>query len=218
MVKKVYTEDILIRYPQLEVCRSAILAALDKIEESFLQGGKILVMGNGGSSADAEHFCAELTKGVHMQRELNDHEKKLFDGHNPMLPKMIQGGLSAISLSVSHSFITAYMNDVHPEFIFAQQIWVHGREPDLVFAISTSGNSKNIIAGLSTAKARGLKSILLTGSKESACSRLADVNIMVPETDVHKIQELHLPVYHAIAFDIERKFFDKVDGYYYKKF
>ncbi|OGH69537.1 MAG: hypothetical protein A3C90_00260 [Candidatus Magasanikbacteria bacterium RIFCSPHIGHO2_02_FULL_51_14] len=218
MEKKSYLDDAINRYPQLSNCREDILAAFHCMEESFLHGGKLLVMGNGGSSSDAEHFCAELTKGVHLERQLHDDERKLFDGHNPMLPKMVQSGLSALSLGVSHSFVTAYMNDVHPEFIFAQQIWVHARAHDVVFSISTSGNSKNVIAGLSAAKVKGLKSILLTGGKESACSVLADISIMVPETEVHKIQELHLPVYHALAFDLEHIFFNREDGHHYRKF
>jgi D-sedoheptulose 7-phosphate isomerase len=218
MERKSHIENTLERFPQLSVCREDIEAALGVLAQGFLGGGKLLVMGNGGSSADAEHLCAELTKGVYLERLLHDDERTLFDGAHPLLSSMLQSGLPAMSLGVAHSFVTAFINDVHPEYIFGQQVWIHGNKPDVVFGISTSGNSNNVIFGLQTAKAKGLKTILLTGKKESACSEVADISIMVPETEVHKIQELHLPVYHALCFELEHIFFNREDGLHYQKF
>lgn len=206
------------RYPELTHCEPAVHEALNALVDSFKQGGKLLVMGNGGSAADAEHLCAELTKGVHLERLLHDKERERFADTHPMLPNMLQSGLPAISLSVAHSFVTAFINDVHPEFIFGQQIWVQGRHPDVVFAISTSGNSKNVVIGLQTAKAKGLKTILLTGKKQSPSSELADITIHVPETEVHKVQELHLPIYHALCFELEHIFFNRESGLHYQQF
>lgn len=209
--------DLLKKYPQLAGCWEDIQKALDCLVGSFKADGKLMVMGNGGSSADAEHLCAELTKGNFLRRELHFKEKDLFTDKIAILPKMLQNGLSAISLSSSHSFVTAFMNDVHPEFIFAQQIWVHGRENDVVFAISTSGNSRNIIAGLHTAKAKKIKTILLTGGNDNRGREVADITIAVPEFVVHSIQELHLPIYHYLCFELEHIFFDSDEGWHYQK-
>lgn len=217
MIKKKFIDELIQRFPKLSVCSPDIEAALEVLVQSFLDGGKLLAMGNGGSSADAEHLCAELTKGVYLERLLHDEERKLFKDNDTILPSMLQSGLPAISLGIAHSFITAFINDVHPEFMFAQQIWVLGRKPDTVLAISTSGNSKNVLIGLQTAKARKLKTILLTGEKESLCSAVADISIRVPETAVHKVQELHLPVYHALCFELEHIFFDRENGLHYTK-
>lgn len=210
--------DLLKNYPKLESCWSGVQQALDCLSESFKLNGKLLVMGNGGSSADAEHICAELTKGNFLQRELHHKEKGLFSGDITILPKMLQNGLPAISLGTSHSFVTAFMNDVHPEFIFAQQIWVQGKENDVVLAVSTSGNSRNIIAGLYTAKAKKIKTILLTGGNENRGQKVADITIAVPEFEIHRIQELHLPIYHFWCLELEHIFFDAVDGLHYKKY
>ncbi|MEK7644492.1 MAG: SIS domain-containing protein [Patescibacteria group bacterium] len=209
--------DLLKNYPKLESCWESVQEALDCLAESFKADGKLMVMGNGGSSADAEHICAELTKGNFLRRELHHKEKDLFGNDIAILPKMLQNGLSAISLSSSHSFVTAFMNDVHPEFIFAQQIWVHGKENDVVLALSTSGNSRNIIAGLHTARAKKIKTILLTGGSENRGKGLADITIAVPEFEVHRIQELHLPIYHYLCFELEHIFFDVAEGHHYKK-
>lgn len=210
--------DILKRYPQLCVCKEHVKEALELLVVSFKNGGKLLVMGNGGSSADAEHLCAELVKSFLLQRQLHKEEKKLFLKEAPVVSAMLQNGLPAMSLGVAHSFLTAFINDVHPEYIFAQQIWVHGKPNDTVFAFSTSGRSKNILLGLKIAKAKGLKTVLLTGSEPSDCSELADVSIHVPEIETHKVQELHLPIYHYLCIELERIFFDPKEGHHYRKY
>ena len=213
-----FDEKILKRYPQLEICKPAVLRTLDLMIECFKNGGKLLVMGNGGSSANAEHLCAELVKGFLLQRQLHDEEKKLFSKEAAVVYMMLQNGLPAMSLGVAHSFLTAFINDVHPEYIFAQQIWVHGKPNDAVFAFSTSGRSKNIVLGLKIAKSKGLKTILLTGSTLNACSELADISIHVPEIEAHKVQELHLPIYHYLCIELERIFFDPKEGIHYHQY
>ena len=218
MLKQENSNDFFKRYPQLKKCQDQIRQVFDLLVESFSKGGKLMVMGNGGSSSDAEHLCDELTKGNLLQRELHEEGKKLFSSEASMAPKMLQNGLPAISLGVAHSFITAFLNDVHPEYIFAQQIWVHGRPNDLVFGISTSGRSKNVVLGLKIAKAKGLKTILLSGGMPSASSAIADASIHVPETETHKVQELHLPIYHYLCIELEKKFFDPKTGIHYQKF
>lgn len=213
-----FDSDILRRYPQLKEIKPNIHKALEALVEAFQNGGKLLAMGNGGSSTDAEHLCVELVKGFCLQRLLHPEEKKNFPSDGTIVHTMLQNGLPAMSLSSSHSFLTAFINDVHPEYIFAQQIWVHGRPNDVVVAFTTSGRSKNVILGLKVAKAKGLKTILFTGAAPNHSSALADISIHVPEIDTHKVQDLHLPIYHYLCFEIEKIFFDPEDGLHYKKF
>ncbi len=213
-----FESEIVKRYPQLKDLRGSIHGALDLMVESFKNGGKLLAMGNGGSSADAEHICAELVKGMQLQRLLHQEERKAFAEDSAIVPAMLQNGLPAMSLGIAHSFLTAFINDVHPEYIFAQQIWVHGKPNDIVVALSTSGMSKNIILGLKIAKAKGLKSVLFTAAIPNACSALADISIHVPEIETPRVQELHLPIYHYLCFQLEKFFFDPDEGIHYKKF
>jgi len=123
------------------------------------------------------------------------------------LAAQLQGSLPAISLGVAHGGISAINNDMNPEYVFAQQILGLANDVDTVFGISTSGNSKNVYRGLQVAKAKGAKTIVMTGGKPSLCSEIADITIRTPASYVHEIQELHLPVYHAICLELEHLFF-----------
>ena len=195
------------RYPVLRPCEDSYYQALKILSASFRQEGKLLVMGNGGSSADAEHFCGELTKGFLSKRKLSANQRQKFDLIDPKLADNLQNGLSAFSLGVAHSLISAFSNDVDPTYVYAQQIFIQAKARDVVFAISTSGNSKNVVEGLKVAKAMGLKTIALTGPADSALSKLADVTIKVPGNIVYEIQELHLPIYHGLCIELEQEFF-----------
>lgn len=124
-----------------------------------------------------------------------------------ILAEHLQGALPAITLTAHSSLSTAFMNDNEPVLVFAQQVNGYGMQDDCFLGISTSGNSANILYAAITAKARGLKIIGLTGSKESKLMKFADVCIRVPETETYKIQELHLPVYHCLCLMLEEKFF-----------
>lgn len=206
-IKNLSKSKLLERYPQLECCEKAIVDATNLLIKSFSDGGKLLTMGNGGSSADAEHICGELMKGFVLNRELRKEDNELLAKVDENLVDQLQLGLPAVSLGVSHSLISAFSNDMDPHFIFAQQIWNLANQEDVVWGISTSGNSKNVVWGLKTAKAKGIKSIALTGEKQSQCSELADICIKVPAAITHEVQELHLPVYHAICLELEETFF-----------
>ena len=103
--------------------------------------------------------------------------------------------------------MTAFANDVDPELIYAQMVYAYARPNDLVMGISTSGNSKNVVAALKTASAIGLKTIGLTGNRECAMDEICDVVIKVPETETFKVQEYHLPVYHYLCAELERRLF-----------
>ena len=124
-----------------------------------------------------------------------------------MYKRQLQGGLPAIALTGHAGLSTAYLNDVDGDLIFAQQTYGYGRPGDVLIGISTSGNAKNVMYAMTVAKALGMKTIGLTGKDGGALKREADVSVVVPETETFKIQELHLPVYHALCLMLEERFF-----------
>ncbi len=206
-------EHLISRYPALQDCADSISVTFDTIAASYRQGGKLLVCGNGGSAADAEHIVGELMKGFckkrHVPDGLVDNMVSLDCQIGTMLGKHLQGALPAIALSGHNSLTTAWINDCEPLLHFAQQVNGLGNKEDVLLCISTSGNSKNVVAAAITAKAKGLKVVGLTGARKSKISELADITIMVPETETYKIQELHLPVYHCLCLMLENEFFDE---------
>lgn len=204
--------DLLIeRYPALAVCKEEIIESYLLMEESYENGGKLLVAGNGGSAADSEHIVGELMKGFKMPRHLSaDMCVKLKAVDSEMgetLGKNLQSGLPAIALDGHPALTTAYMNDVEPLLCFAQQVNGYGNSGDVFLGISTSGNSKNVLYAATVAKAKGMKVIGLTGQKNSKLSDMADVTVKVTQTETYMIQELHLPVYHCWCLMLEDHFF-----------
>lgn len=199
--------QLLIRHPILSQCKNQIIKSINLMANSFANGGKLITMGNGGSSADAEHICGELVKGFVNPRKLSPKEVELFKNIDVNLPQKIQGSLPAISLGVQHSTISAFSNDMDAAYHFAQQIWGLAQRNDVVFGISTSGNSKNVVHGMNVARAKGVTTIALTGEKNSKLSEIVDVCIQAPASVTHHIQELHLPIYHAICLELENLFF-----------
>lgn len=203
--------DLVSRYPQLAICKEDVAKVFAVLSESYHNHGKLLICGNGGSAADAEHIVGELMKGFKSPRHLDEVSqsqlKNVDNGLGNLLAKNLQGALPAIALDGHPALSTAYMNDCNPLMCFAQQVNGYGRGGDVLLGISTSGNSKNVIYAAVTAKARGMKVIGLTGAKESKLSELADVCIRVPETETYKVQELHLPVYHCLCLMLEEEFF-----------
>lgn len=205
-----YIEELIKRYPKLSDCFNQIINALDLLIESYKKHGKLLICGNGGSSADSDHIVGELMKGFVLPRRLNPSlcEKiKKNSSNSDYLCSHLQMGLPAISLSSHNALNTAFSNDCAPDLAFAQQVLNYGNENDAFLGISTSGNSRNVVYAAEIAKTLGLVSIALTGLKESKLSSICDVTIRVPETETYKIQELHLPVYHAMCLALEEEFF-----------
>lgn len=204
--------DLLIeRYPSLESAKNDIVAAYLLLEESYENGGKLLVAGNGGSAADAEHIVGELMKGFKLPRKPEvDFAEKLVEENQELgsvLAENLQGALPAIALDGHPALSTAYMNDCEPLLCFAQQVNGYGKSGDVFLGISTSGNSKNVLFAATTAHAKGMKVIGLTGEKDSKLKDMSDVCIKAPQTETYMIQELHLPIYHCLCLMLEDRFF-----------
>lgn len=204
-------ENLIMRYPSLLSSKKQISDATDILYNSFLQGGKLLLCGNGGSCSDCEHITGELMKGFMQKRTLSDAIKKEFfnvfgdDGEN--IASKLQGALPAISLPSQSGILSAFANDVDPELVYAQLLWGYGGANDVLITMSTSGNSKNIIKACMVAKIKGVKIVGFTGENSCKLDEFGDVVIHVPETETYKIQELHLPVYHSICAELEKRFF-----------
>lgn len=206
--------DLLIeRYPVLHACREDIIKAYKILETCFSGGNKLLVAGNGGSCADAEHIVGELMKGFKLSRKCTEEFADKLRAVDPIrgkeLAEKLQGGLPAIALNGHQGLNTAYINDVENGglLMYAQQVNGYGKAGDVFLGISTSGNSKNVMYAAVVAKAKGMKVLGLTGSKGGQLAEIADVAIRVPETETYMIQELHLPVYHTLCLMLEEKFF-----------
>lgn len=204
--------DVLIdRYPELAEQRDNIIEAYKILENSYANGGKLLVAGNGGSAADSEHIVGELMKGFENPRKLpQDFKERLIAVDEEMgsvLGENLQGSLPAIALDGHLALSTAYMNDCEPLLCFAQQVNGFGNENDVFLGISTSGNSKNILYAATVAKAKGMKTIGLTGAKDSKLSDIADVTVRSSQTRTYMIQEHHLPIYHCLCLMLEDRFF-----------
>lgn len=208
---RVYLDELAERYEILSREKEHIESAYEVIADSYRAGGKLLVAGNGGSAADSEHIVGELMKGFVKPRKIDaGFAESLLSVHGEMgqeLAKCLQGALPAIALVDHVALSTAYLNDVEPLMGFAQQIHGYGTEGDVFLGISTSGNSKNILYAAVEAKAKGMKVVALTGRDGGKLKDISDVAIIVPEQETFKIQELHLPVYHALCLMLEETFF-----------
>lgn len=204
--------DLLVkRYPSLDCIKQDIINAYLIMEECYENGGKLLIAGNGGSAADSEHIAGELMKRFKIPRTVSkEYEQKLIDidpERGPSLAKNLEQSLTAIPLVAHEALTTAYINDVDGLGVFAQQLIGFGNDGDVFLAISTSGNSKNIINATVVARASNLKIIGLTGATGGELAKVSDVVIKVPETETYMIQELHLPVYHCLCLMLEDRFF-----------
>ena len=199
------------RYPILEICKKDIIDAYLVMEECYKNGKKLLIAGNGGSAADSEHIAGELMKRFSIKRTVTNEFAEKLKSVDPVrgaeLAKNLERSLTAVPLVTHEALSTAYINDVDGLGVFAQQLFGFGRPGDVFLAISTSGNSKNIISATVVARALGIKIIGLTGATGGELAKIADVTIKVPETETYKIQELHLPVYHCLCLMLEDKFF-----------
>ena len=197
-------DELFIRYPSLEGCRDSISVALEILLAAYRSGGKVLVCGNGGSASDAEHIVGELLKKFKKHRDIPEG---LAAKLRPELVSRLEGSLPAVSLVSMSGIMTAFANDVAWETAFAQQVLGLAKPEDVLIALSTSGNSANCVAAAEVMKAIGGRTVAFTGEKESRLSEICDASIRVPETETYKVQELHLPVYHALCAAVEEELF-----------
>lgn len=205
-----YIKQLIERYPALSVCENDIRQAAKAIINSYENGGKLLVAGNGGSAADSDHICGELLKSFVKIRKPEDSFlsklKEIDADTGAYLSDKLQGSLPAIALTNQSALMTASLNDVDGNVMFAQQVNGYGKAEDVFLGITTSGNSADVIYATVVAKARGLKTIALTGKSGGKIKNLADITIIVPSNETFMIQEYHLPVYHALCLEIEEHF------------
>lgn len=204
-------EHLLERHPSLKVCKEEIRSAEERIVECYRRGGKLLLCGNGGSCADCDHIVGELMKGFLKKRSLTKEEREQMRSRSPFLSEEVlerlQGGLPAVSLGSFSALNTAFGNDVDGRLGFAQAVLSLGKQGDLLFGLSTSGNAENVLAAAVVAKGLGMQVLALTGEDGGRLKDTADCCIRVPERETFKVQELHLPVYHYLCAAVENAFF-----------
>ena len=206
-------DELIKRYPILERVREDIEAVYGILERCYENGGKLLIAGNGGSAADAEHIVGELMKGFVKRRPVTEEMKEALEKADPVrgkeLSEKLQGGLPAIALVDHAALSTAFANDVDPVLVYAQQVLAYGAPGDLLIGISTSGNAANVAAAVQTARALGIPSIGLTGRDGGRLARLASLALIAPEQETYRIQEGHLALYKLLCGAVEYELFDK---------
>lgn len=198
-----HIDHLLKRYPELGFMEKAIGHAFEMIKEVYENGGKLLICGNGGSAADSDHIVGELMKGFYLPRSLPEEEKAVYGE----LGEFLQGALPAIALTQHAALSTAFLNDVEPMMVFAQQVYGYGQPGDLLICLSTSGNSRNVVNAAKTAKAKGMKVLTLTGKDGGELKLLSDECLIAPAEATADIQEYHLPLYHTLCAMAEDAFF-----------
>ncbi|MHB1275962.1 MAG: D-sedoheptulose-7-phosphate isomerase [Candidatus Humimicrobiaceae bacterium] len=210
---KKYLLNLIRKYPDIEECIPDINLTIELMIGSINCNGKVLTCGNGGSASDAEHIVGELMKGFIHPRNLESKEiesiMQLYPEIGNEIVKNLQKPIPAISLASNISFITAYSNDVNPEYIFAQQVYGLGNKGDVLLCLSTSGNSKNVINAAMVAKVKGVNIIGFTGKSGGMLKGYSDVLIKAPSLSTPEIQEYHIAIYHAICAQIEEDIFYK---------
>lgn len=162
--------------------------AADEISSAFERGNKLLICGNGGSAADSQHFAAELVGRFEKEKQ----------------------PLPAISLTTDTSILTAVANDYGYDDVFAKQVKAIGEKGDILFAISTSGNSPNVLKAVEFAREIGMKSVSLTGKDGGKIARISDIDINIPVFSTARVQEAHITVIHIICKIVEDKMLAKI--------
>lgn len=196
-----HAEMLFSRFPELEKYSESFRKVYSILKNAFVKGKTLFICGNGGSCADADHITGELLKSFLLKREPSAEVKEAFEkalGEDNILDQL-QPGLRAISLNNHPALSSAYINDVNPLMVFAQQLFVMGREGDVILGISTGGGAKNVCNAFKAARAMGITAVLLTGEKHGICEKYADVILRAPAMETYRVQEYHLPMYHALC-------------------
>ena len=204
-------ERLFRRYPALEGLREPVMEAYLLLRRCYEQGGKLLIVGNGGSCADAGHMVGELMKGFYLKRPFPEKQQAAIKAQTeallPGAAEKLQRALPAIDLTQHGALSTAVQNDLDPLLTAAQQAAGYGKPGDVILGISTSGNAKNVALAIATAKALGLSAIGLTGGSGGRLKELCDCTIIAPSSVTADVQEYHLPIYHTLCAMLEAKFF-----------
>lgn len=193
----------------LEAVREELLACVELLAECFQTGGKLLICGNGGSCADADHIVGELVKAFRLKRPL---EPALLEAlqkqgeQGSVLAERLQSGLPAINLGAHAALTSAMQNDVGGQYAFAQQVAAYGHNPDVLMGISTSGNSQNVLLAGITAKAIGMKTVGLTGRDGGWMRKEFDLVLRAAADSTEDVQDLHSVMYHAVCAAVEYQF------------
>lgn len=195
-------DSLLRRFPELGHCRADIQGMADALWQAFSNGRKLLVCGNGGSWSDAHHIAGELLKAFRAKRPLTAPWTTALPAE---LRQKLEHGLPVVVLGSAGAFATAFGNDVDPQLALAQEVQALGAEGDVLLGISTSGNARNVRLAAEVARARGMRVLGLTGKTGGQLAPLCDTCVKVPETETYRVQELHLPVYHAICMMLENR-------------
>jgi len=208
---RVILNELIQRYPNLAVCYSDLEQSVEMLIACFNLDGKLLACGNGGSAADCEHIVGELMKAFLLKRRLEPEKqsriRSMYPEEADVLIQNLQRAVPAISLVSQTALMTAFGNDASSQLLFAQQVLSYGRPGDILLAISTSGNSPNVLYAAQVARLQGVKVIGLTGAGGGKLKEYSDVTICVPATLTYQIQELHLPVYHCLCACVENELF-----------
>lgn len=218
-----YIDNLCERRKNLESIKYDIVRAFETLRDCYTARNKVLICGNGGSAADSSHITGELMKGFVKKRPIDDKlEKNLlkaiedfYDKNNDFtsdkklkeMKEYLEQGLPTIDLTSFVGLNTAYSNDKNADYVFANGVLGLGNLNDVLIAISTSGNSKNVLNAALVAKAKGMKVIALSGREGGLLKDIADVSVVVPADDTYLIQEDHIAIYHAICLDLEDAFF-----------
>ena len=220
-----YIDELCTRRKNLEPIKYDIVKAFETLRDCYRSGNKLLICGNGGSAADCSHITGELMKGFKKKRTIDEKTEKslssavenFYDKNNNFdvinklndMKKNLEQGLPTIDLTSLVGLNTAFANDKSAEYVFANGVLGLGKQNDVLLAISTSGNSKNVVNAALVAKAKGVKVIALTGKGGGLLKDIADINVIVPLDETFLIQEEHIAIYHAICLDIEDEFYDQ---------
>lgn len=205
-----YIKEMVERHPSLAPVSELVRKACEQMIQTYERGGKVLVCGNGGSAADSEHIVGELMKGFLLRRPLTEKEREKLAriSNDNYLADHLQRALPAISLVSHPALSTAFVNDVAADMVFAQQVYGYGQPgKDLLIALTTSGNSANVVRAAQVAKAMGIAVVGITGAEGGKLAQLCDVCICLPAQSTPQVQELTLPVYHALCAQVEDYFF-----------
>lgn len=204
-------ETFFAAHSELVPMRRTIENAVQTLRETALAGNKILLCGNGGSNADCEHIAGELLKSFVLPRKVEPYFRALLEnaygGEGKDIADNLQRGVKCIPLTSFSAFHTAFGNDCDSKYSFAQLVNVLGDKGDALIAVSTSGNSKNVLLAAEVARVVGLKVIGFTGKGGGRLAEYCDVLLEAPSNETYRVQEYHECLYHLICLALESELY-----------